>query len=88
MFGSSLRCKDCNQYAPDRCTCEKGNTMKYKPVDPSFAYIDMTEDQMKSMWVAYYPSANYAIGAMRTICALLESIAHLRGFDTSKWGEV
>jgi hypothetical protein len=21
MFGATLRCKVCNQYAPDRCTC-------------------------------------------------------------------
>lgn len=25
MFGSSLRCTKCNQYIPDRCTCNKEN---------------------------------------------------------------
>lgn len=25
MFGASLRCPVCNKYAPDRCTCKKGN---------------------------------------------------------------
>lgn len=23
MFGAELRCKTCNQYTPDRCTCQK-----------------------------------------------------------------
>jgi hypothetical protein len=84
MFGSSLRCPVCNQYAPDRCTCKKVS-MKYKQVDPSFAYVDMTEDELKSLWKAYYPAGSGPLGAMRTICALVESIAQMRGFDVSKW---
>ena len=28
MFGSTLRCPVCNQYAPDRCTCKKDIKMK------------------------------------------------------------
>lgn len=30
MFGASLRCPVCNQYAPDRCTCKKETNMNIK----------------------------------------------------------
>ena len=61
--------------------------MQYKQVDPSFAYVDMSEDQLKSLWKAWYPIGSGPLSAMRSICALIESIAHMRGFDVSKWSE-
>ena len=61
--------------------------MTRKPVDPSLSYVDMTEDQRKALWLAYYPGGSGPLGAMRTICGLIESLAHLRGFDVSKWGQ-
>ena len=56
----------------------------YKLVDPSLAYIDITEDQLRSMWQAHN-STSGAQGLCKSVCALIESIAHLRGFDTSEW---
>lgn len=29
MYGSNLRCDKCNQYKPDRCTCDKKATLNY-----------------------------------------------------------
>ena len=60
---------------------------KRKLVDPSLAYIDLDEQQLKSLWNAYYPAGSGPLGVMRTVCALIESLAHLRGFDVSKWGD-
>lgn len=58
------------------------------PVDPSLAYTDASEQQLKSLWHSYYPAASGPLsGMMQTVCALIESIAHLRGFDVSTWGE-
>lgn len=31
MFGSELRCKKCNQYYPDRCTCHKWQSVAKWP---------------------------------------------------------
>ncbi len=28
MFGASMRCHECNQYKPDRCTCNKDPELK------------------------------------------------------------
>ena len=61
--------------------------MTRKPVDPSMSYVDMSEEQMKALWLAWYPAGSGPLGAMKTICALLESIAHMRGFDPSQWGK-
>ena len=33
MFGASLRCPVCNQYAPDRCTCKKESKVKTRNAD-------------------------------------------------------
>ncbi len=60
---------------------------RYKPVDPSFAYVDASEDQLKSLWKAWYPGGSGPLGAMRQICVLIESIAYLRGFDVTKWSD-
>lgn len=55
------------------------------PVDPSFAYVDASEEQLKQLWLAYYPSGSGPLGIMRTVCALIESIAHMRGFNPENW---
>jgi len=34
MFGGKLRCPVCNQYAPDRCTCNKGSAKVAKIAEP------------------------------------------------------
>lgn len=57
------------------------------PLDPSFAYVDMSEDDLKRLWQNWYPCGSGPLSSMRQICVLIESIAHLRGFDVSKWGE-
>lgn len=73
----------------------------YKPVDLSLTYVDMSEERLKSLWKAWYPGGSGPLGcvaisinwhnhiqrisSMRQICALIESIAHLRGFDVAKW---
>lgn len=59
--------------------------MKLKPLDPSFAYVDLSEDELKDLWRIWYPGGSGPLSSMRTVCALIESIAHLRGFDVSKW---
>ena len=55
------------------------------PVDPDFSYVDASEAQLKSLWDTWYPAGSGPLGAMRTICALIENICHLRGIDTSDW---
>lgn len=54
-------------------------------IDPSLAYIDMTEDQLFNLWLVYYPAVSGPIGMLKTTCALIESLASLRGFDPSCW---
>lgn len=58
---------------------------KADQVDPSLAYVDASEAQLLSLWRSYYPAGSGPLGTMKTVCALIESIAHLRGFDPSKW---
>jgi hypothetical protein len=60
---------------------------KYAPVDPSLAFIDMSEEDMHTFWKAWYPGGSGPLSAMRQICALVENVAHLRGFDVTKWRE-
>ena len=62
----------------------KNSTVK-GPVDPSFAYLNMSEEELKQNWNAWYPGGSGPLGAMRTICSLIEAVAHSRGFDVSKW---
>lgn len=49
------------------------------PVDPSLAFVDSSEEGLKSLWRAWYPGGAGPTGAQRTICALIESIC------TSPW---
>lgn len=56
-----------------------------KLVDPSLAYIDASEEQLYSLWKAYYPMGSGPLSVMKTVCALIESIAHLKGYDISQW---
>lgn len=61
--------------------------MQRKQTDPSLSYVDASEEQLKALWLAWYPGGSGPLGAMKTICGLIESIAHMRGFDVSKWGD-
>lgn len=54
-------------------------------VDPSNAYIDMSEDELFSLWTAYYPAGSRPLGSTRTVCALIESIAVMRGMCIEFW---
>ena len=56
-----------------------------KLVDPNLSYADESEDQLFGLWKAWYPAGSGPLGAMNTICTLIENIASLRGFDVSKW---
>ena len=56
-------------------------------IDPSLTYIDATEDHLYSLWIAWYPGGSGPLGAMKTICALVESMATQKGYDISKWPE-
>lgn len=61
------------------------NTKHPIPIDPTFAYVDASESQLQNLWRAWYPRGSGPLNAMRQICVLIESIAHMRGFDVSKW---
>lgn len=61
--------------------------MKYIQVDPTLRFTDMPEDELYSLWKSWYPGGSGPLGAMRTICQLIESVAYLRGIDTSSWYE-
>jgi hypothetical protein len=54
-------------------------------VDPNLSYVDATEEQLYNLWCAYYPAGSGPLSTMRTVCAMIENLAHLRGFDVSKW---
>ena len=54
-------------------------------VDKDHVFINAPEDQLFRLWMAYYPGGAGPLAAMKTICSLIENIAHLRGIDTSKW---
>ena len=56
-----------------------------KPVDPSLKFLTMDEETLKDHYYAWYPGGSGPIGAMRTICSLIEAVAKLRGFDVTKW---
>jgi len=46
MFGGKLRCPVCNQYAPDRCTCNKSSIMVKKIVETLGKYrIDVSTEK-------------------------------------------
>jgi hypothetical protein len=50
-------------------------------------FLVMTEEELKSMWNAWYPGGSGPLGEMRRICSLIEAVAMLRGFDIQKWVE-
>lgn len=50
-------------------------------------FITMSEEELKAMWLAWYPAGSGPLGAMRHICSLIEAIALMRGFDIQKWVE-
>jgi len=54
-------------------------------IDPSLAYVDLDEEGYFRLWLSYYPAGSGPLGVMKTVCALIESICHLRGIDTSQW---
>lgn len=54
-------------------------------IDPSRIYVDASEEELLSLWRTWYPGGSGPLSTMRTICALIENIAVLRGFDPSKW---
>lgn len=56
-----------------------------KLVDPSLKFMTMSEEDLKYWYFSWYPGGSGPIGAMRTICSLIEAIAKMRGFDVSKW---
>lgn len=58
---------------------------QYSIVDPSRQFVDMTEEELKDQWKSWYPGGSGPLSAMRVICALIEAVAHLRGFDITKW---
>jgi len=62
-----------------------GTSNSRVPLDPSFAYADASEAQLKSLWAGWYPGGSGPTSAMRQICVLIESIAYLRGFDVKSW---
>lgn len=59
--------------------------MIYKPVDPKVMYATLSEEDLKSLWLSWYPGGSGPLSAMREICRLIEAVAHLRGFDVTKW---
>ena len=61
--------------------------MRRPHVDPCLTYVDLSEDEYYRLWMSYYPAGSGPLGAMRAVCALIESICYLRGIDTSKWPE-
>jgi hypothetical protein len=52
-----------------------------------FNLVTMTEEELVSLWRAWYPQGSGPIGAMRVICAAIEAVAKLRGFNIDKWVE-
>ena len=61
------------------------NSTKPTLVDPDLKYLTMSEEQLKSIYWSWYPGGSGPIGAMRTICSLIEAVAKFRGFDVNKW---
>ena len=51
-------------------------------------YLNMTEEELKDLWIAYYPSGSGPLSTMRQICVLIETVARMRNFDVDKWVEV
>lgn len=56
-----------------------------KLVDPDLKFLAMDEETLKSHYFSWYPGGSGPIGAMRSICSLIEALAKLRGFDVSSW---
>ena len=54
-------------------------------VDPDLKYLTMSEEQLKSIYWSWYPGGSGPIGAMRTICSLIEAVAKSRGFNVDTW---
>jgi len=54
---------------------------------PDFVGQFDTEEQLQEYYLAYYPKGSGPLGAMKVICALLESIAIDKGFTLKKPGE-
>ena len=50
-------------------------------------FSTMPEETLFHLWVYWYPGGSGPLVAMKTICSLIETVATLRGFDTSKWPE-
>jgi len=61
--------------------------MKRTLMPASSDFLVMTEEELKAMWLAWYPAGSGPLSAMRQICSLLEAVATLRGFDIQKWIE-
>jgi hypothetical protein len=57
-------------------------TKTYKCHDVSFNFSKMDEDTLFRMWTHY---CGGSASESKTISALIENIAHLRGFDVTKW---
>ena len=65
----------------------RGNSMKRTLMPAPSDFLVMTEEELKAMWVAWYPGGSGPLSAMRNICSLIEAIATLRGIDIQKWVE-
>lgn len=47
-------------------------------------FLIMSEGELKSMWVAWYPDGSGDF-ANKHICSLIEALATSRGFDITSW---
>jgi hypothetical protein len=48
-------------------------------------WATMPEDELRRNYDSWYPHGSGPLGAMRTICGLILTVARLRGIDTSRW---
>lgn len=64
---------------------KKNNKITIDQLAIEFSTAD--ENQLKKYWMSYYPSGSGPSGTLTTVAALIQTVANLRGFDTTKWSK-
>lgn len=56
-----------------------------KLIDPENKYMFLSENELKEIWLNFYPAGSGPLAIMRELCRTIEALARLRGFDVNKW---
>lgn len=54
-------------------------------VRPDYHLDVDNEDQLKSLYLAYFPAGSGPLGSLSMICKLIETIAEEKGYNIMEW---